>query len=83
MCDKLFDITQSKSTSPEQELHWWIEVSMQNPESQMCFGPYETYREAELDLAGFVEDLSEEGVTNMVVTIQRCRLQSLTLVDVA
>ncbi|MEO0854381.1 MAG: DUF1816 domain-containing protein [Cyanobacteria bacterium J06648_11] len=67
----------------DEQLAWWIQVSMHSPASVMYFGPFDTYREAESQLAGYVDDLQQEGATELVADIQRCHSESLTFGDVA
>lgn len=69
--------------SAGEKLDWWIQVSMQSPASIMYFGPFDTYSEAESKLAGYVEDLLQEGATDMVIDIQRCHPEALTISEVA
>lgn len=74
---------QAYDESAGEPLDWWIQVSMQSPSSVMYFGPFDTHKEAESKLAGYVEDLLQEGATDMVVDIQRCHPETLTASDVA
>lgn len=61
------------------KLAWWPHVSTQQPESQYYFGPFETAVEAESHQAGYVEDLRQEGATNITCEIRQCQPEQLTI----
>jgi hypothetical protein len=62
---------------------WWAEIVTDTPRCTYYFGPFASSGEAEAAKAGYVEDLRQEGATNIRVTIKRCKPdpKNLTLYD--
>ncbi len=60
---------------------WWLEVVTDSPSCTYYFGPYASDTEAEMDKAGFIEDLEQEGAKGIVVTIKRCKPVQLTIFE--
>lgn len=62
-------------------LAWWIEVTTESPSCTYYFGPYVSAGEAKAALAGFVEDLEQEGARNIRAGVKRCKPVQLTIFD--
>ncbi|MFE4106652.1 DUF1816 domain-containing protein [Almyronema epifaneia] len=59
---------------------WWIEIVTQAPKCTYYFGPFASEEEAEIAKTGYIEDLEQEGATQILATIQRCnRPDELTI----
>jgi hypothetical protein len=62
-------------------LAWWVEVTTQEPKCTYYFGPFSGIKEAEAEVAGYVEDLQKEGAQNIQTSIRRCQPKELTVFD--
>ena len=58
---------------------WWVEVSTQQPKNHFYFGPFGTSYEAESQLPGYVEDLSEEGAEEITCRVLQGQPEQLTV----
>mgnify|MGYP002716634961 FL=1 len=58
---------------------WWLEIDTQNPLCTYYFGPFLTAREAQAAKTGYVEDLEQEGATEITAIIKRCKPEKLTV----
>ncbi|NCO75680.1 MAG: DUF1816 domain-containing protein [Cyanobacteria bacterium] len=59
----------------------WVEISTEIPRCIYYFGPFLTLKEAKSTQDGYIEDLTEEGAKNIVVTVKRCKPKELTIFD--
>lgn len=62
-------------------LAWWIEVTTDNPRCVYYFGPFSSKNAALTSQGGYVEDLEQEGATNIKVDVKRCKPSNLTIYD--
>lgn len=69
--------------SSQTEDDWWVEVSTQQPKNQFYFGPFGTSSEAESQLPGYVEDLSEEGAEEITYKLLQGHPEQLTIAHAA
>lgn len=60
-------------------LAWWVEVKTSSPPCTYYFGPFLTAKEAEVDRAGYMEDLEDEGAQGISVAVKRCKPLALTI----
>ncbi|OCR00655.1 hypothetical protein BCD67_11820 [Oscillatoriales cyanobacterium USR001] len=60
-------------------LAWWVEIVTQAPLCTYYFGPFLTESEAEIEKAGYIEDLENEGAIGIMVTVKRCKPENLTI----
>lgn len=60
-------------------LAFWIEIVTDKPNCTYYFGPFLSRGEAQMAEGGYVEDLREEGVQQLEVTVKRCKPQELTI----
>ena len=60
-------------------LNWWLEIHTTNPQCIYYFGPFETALEARNLQSGYVEDLRQEPAQIILVKIQQCQPQQLTI----
>jgi Domain of unknown function (DUF1816) len=58
---------------------WWVEVSTAQPKLTYYFGPFATVQEAEMAVAGYLEDLEGESAQGIQSTIKRCKPDRLTI----
>ncbi|PZU97361.1 MAG: hypothetical protein DCE90_07350 [Pseudanabaena sp.] len=59
----------------------WVEIVTDSPRCTYYFGPFLRTSEAEAAKAGYVEDLEAEGSKGLIVTVKRCKPESLTVYD--
>ncbi len=59
--------------------NWWVEIHTTNPQCIYYFGPFETALEARNLQSGYVEDLRQEQAQVILVKIQPCQPQQLTI----
>jgi hypothetical protein len=62
-------------------LAWWVEVTTQVPKCTYYFGPFSGAKEAEAELAGYIEDLQNEGAQGIQTSVKRCQPKELTVFD--
>ncbi|MBV8883466.1 MAG: DUF1816 domain-containing protein [Chroococcidiopsidaceae cyanobacterium CP_BM_RX_35] len=60
---------------------WWVEIVTQNPRCTYYFGPFASAKEANIAKPGYLEDLEQEGATEITVTVKRCKPDNLTISD--
>lgn len=60
---------------------WWVEIVTHNPRCTYYFGPFLSSKEADAAKSGYVEDLEQEGAQGIVVKIQRCKPENLTIAE--
>ena len=53
-------------------LAWWAKVQTENPNTIYWYGPFLTKRSLKENLEFFVNDLKEEGSTNIKYEFVRC-----------
>ncbi|MBD2256445.1 DUF1816 domain-containing protein [Pseudanabaena sp. FACHB-2040] len=58
---------------------WWVEITTFKPPCTYYFGPFYSYREAELHSPGYIEDLVKEGTGEMLSLIKCCNPTELTV----
>jgi Domain of unknown function (DUF1816) len=62
-------------------LAWWVEVTTQAPRCIYYFGPFNSAKEAEIELPGFLEDLEQESAQGIQAVVKRCQPSELTVFD--
>jgi hypothetical protein len=62
-------------------LAWWVEIVTQNPRCTYYFGPFLSSSDATIASKGYIEDLELEGATGIVVSVKRCKPNTLTIAD--
>ena len=62
-------------------LAWWVEIVTDNPKCTYYFGPFLKECEAEAAKAGYLEDLEQEGATNIRCTVKRDKPDNLTIYE--
>ncbi|HTL90647.1 MAG TPA: DUF1816 domain-containing protein [Leptolyngbya sp.] len=60
---------------------WWVEVTTDSPRCVYYFGPFLDKKMAQTYEGGYVEDLQQEGATNIKINIKRCKPSNLTIYD--
>ena len=61
-------------------LAWWAKVETQSPDVTYWFGPFLTKRSLRGNLDTFLEDLNNEGSSDITHTLIRCkRTEPLTI----
>lgn len=60
---------------------WWAKITTNNPRCTYYFGPFQTYDEAKQAYPGYIEDLDGEGAQGIVVVIERCQPEVLTICE--
>ena len=61
-------------------LAWWAKIETGNPLTTYWYGPFLTKRSLKQNLISFVQDLTDEGSTNIQHSIVRCNKEEpLTL----
>ena len=53
-------------------LAWWAKVETEKPLATYWYGPFLTKRSLKENLVYFIEDLTDEGSTNITHNIVRC-----------
>ena len=54
-------------------LAWWAKIETDQPHTTYWYGPFLTKRNLKENIASFIEDLSEEGFTNIKQDFVRCK----------
>ena len=57
-------------------LAWWIEVK--TDDCTYFFGPFSDQADAEAAQPGYIEDLEQDGETNIQATLMKCKPSQLT-----
>jgi len=53
-------------------LAWWAKIETSKPNTTYWYGPFLTKRSLNESLVSFINDLSDEGSTNIKHTVVRC-----------
>ena len=53
-------------------LAWWAKIETENPSTTYWYGPFITKRGLKENLGSFVQDLNDEGATNIKYSVFRC-----------
>jgi len=69
------------SVLEELRLAWWVEIVTNKPQCTYYFGPFACFKEAELALPGYTEDLEDEESLGIAVAIKRCQPKDLTIFE--
>lgn len=70
------DLTEKPSPSTQ-----WIEMETEFPHCIYYFGPFASCKEAQAELAGYLEDLEQEGAKVTAFQIKECEPKELTIVS--
>jgi hypothetical protein len=62
-------------------LAYWIEIKTDAPECLYYFGPFIHVGEAQKHLPGYLEDLEQEGASNIKFAIVQCKPKKLTVFE--
>ena len=54
-------------------LAWWAKIESEKPVCTYWYGPFLTKRSLKANLVSFVEDLADEGSTNIKHSFVRCK----------
>ena len=54
-------------------LAWWAKIQTVNPNVTYWYGPFLSKRNLEENILSFINDLSDEGSTNIKHSILRCK----------
>ncbi|MBA3924475.1 MAG: DUF1816 domain-containing protein [Nostocaceae cyanobacterium] len=65
----------------ELRLAWWVEIITNKPQCTYYFGPFACFKEAELALPGYIEDLEDEAALGIAAEIKRYQPKDLTIFD--
>ncbi|MGF1514563.1 MAG: DUF1816 domain-containing protein [Elainellaceae cyanobacterium] len=60
-------------------LAWWVEIKTDTPACTYYFGPFTAQEDAEAAKGGYVQDLENEGATNIQVSVLRTKPAQLTI----
>jgi hypothetical protein len=60
-------------------LAWWVEIVTDQPHCTYYFGPFMSAKKAQEAQRGYIEDLEEEEVQGIRVTIKQLQPQELTI----
>jgi Domain of unknown function (DUF1816) len=58
---------------------WWIKISTVQPNCTYYFGPFACKKEADLAIAGYVEDLESESAQGIQTQVRCCKPTFLTI----
>ena len=59
---------------------YWVKIETKKPSCTYYFGPFISFKEAELAKLGYVEDLNQEGAADITTKISRCKPTELTVI---
>ncbi|WP_036488679.1 DUF1816 domain-containing protein [Myxosarcina sp. GI1] len=62
-------------------LSWGVKISTAIPSCIYYFGPFDTFREAQLAQDGYIDDLVEEKAQGITVEIKRCQPVEMTIFE--
>ena len=54
-------------------LAWWAKIESEHPKTIYWYGPFITKRSLEENMSTFINDLIEEGSTNIKHSLVRCK----------
>lgn len=61
------------------KLAWWLQVITDIPYCVYYFGPFESFKEADLAKSGYIEDLNQEGAEGIEAQIKFDNPKELTI----
>ena len=54
-------------------LAWWAKIETENPFTTYWYGPFLTKRSLKENMFSFIQDLTDEGSTNIKHSLVRCK----------
>lgn len=60
-------------------MSWWLEVITKKPHCIYYFGPFDSFREAEQEKNGYIEDLRQEAAEEIEVRVKWHNPRELTI----
>ena len=54
-------------------LAWWAKIETEQPKTTYWYGPFITKRSLKENISSFINDLSNEGSTNIKYSLVRCK----------
>ena len=54
-------------------LAWWAKIVTKKPDTTYWYGPFITKRSLQENMSSFIQDLSDEGSTNIEHCLVRCK----------
>ncbi len=60
---------------------WWIKIKTLQPDCVYYFGPFLNKNDANLSIAGYVEDLESESAQGIQTDVKRCKPVVLTIYE--
>ncbi len=54
-------------------LAWWAKIETEQPYTTYWYGPFITKRSLKENLSIFIQDLSDEGTSNIKYSLLRCK----------
>lgn len=61
------------------KLAWWLQIITNSPHCVYYFGPFESFKEADLAKGGYIEDLNQEGAEGIDAQIKFDNPKELTI----
>lgn len=58
----------------------WIEIKTESPQGIYYFGPFPRFKEAQVELLGYIEDLEQEGAKVTAFKIKKGQPKELTII---
>lgn len=55
---------------PENHKQWWVRIATASPYCIYYFGPFNSFREAQAQRQGYINDLESEGAQGIKVSIR-------------
>ena len=52
---------------------WWAKIETHQPKITYWYGPFITKRSLKENMPSFIKDLSDEGSTNIIHSLVRCK----------
>ena len=71
--DLLRAIKLSRNIGNKLGLAWWAKIETEYPNATYWYGPFITKRRLKENMFSFIQDLSDEGSTNIKHTLVRCK----------
>ena len=62
-------------------LAYWIKIVTEYPRCTYYFGPFISYKDAQIAQGGYIEDLQQEKAQGIAVAIERAKPINLTIID--
>lgn len=63
----------------QERQNWWVKIITKNPVCIYYFGPFDTVQEAQVSQLDYSKDLQDEGAQIVVIKIEKCQPQQLTI----